>query len=142
MTQALATIRLWRSRYELQLAHKTALKRSGARGWDARKDLLTAEAQVELDEKKYVYPHFSMLAVGSLMCRLATSLESKEENPADVLEATALLAEIQAALDVVSAIMLPCLRSFLICSGRRWNQIPRKLKRVQSSLVSALEQSN
>ena len=67
VTQALATIRLWRSRYELQLAHKTALKRSGARGWDARKDLLTAEAKVELDEKRYAYPDFVVFAVRLLM---------------------------------------------------------------------------
>lgn len=45
MSLALATVLLGRAKHELSEAHKIALRRSGARGADARKALLVAEAK-------------------------------------------------------------------------------------------------
>lgn len=52
---ALATVRLSRARQELQEAQKIASRRSGARGNDARKHLLVAEAKVAEAEARYVH---------------------------------------------------------------------------------------
>lgn len=51
-SDAVVSVRLGRAQWELGEAKKVALKRSGARGAQARKDLLKAEANVKKLEER------------------------------------------------------------------------------------------
>jgi ATP-binding cassette, subfamily F, member 3 len=52
LSEAIAAIKLGRSLKDLEHAKKIALRRSGARGAEARKALLKAEAKVKEDEER------------------------------------------------------------------------------------------
>ncbi|KAH7107697.1 P-loop containing nucleoside triphosphate hydrolase protein [Auriculariales sp. MPI-PUGE-AT-0066] len=84
ITAALTSIRLERTQRDLVEAQKTANKRSGARGAEARKQLLKAEAEVAEAEKRVNDP--SELDAGKTL-----------------MSATAMLEEVQDILDTLDA---------------------------------------
>lgn len=57
LAKSFASIKLSRSLVELEQKKQIALRRTGQRGFEARKLLLEAEAAVAAHEKRCVYPH-------------------------------------------------------------------------------------
>lgn len=104
LSESIAGIKLGRSQKDLENAKKIALRRSGARGAEARKALLKAEAKVKEDEERsvnYLLPvlyHSLMYGNGNYRER---NSRTDFVDAAISVEANELMAEIQVTLDAV-----------------------------------------
>ncbi|KZV85529.1 P-loop containing nucleoside triphosphate hydrolase protein [Exidia glandulosa HHB12029] len=123
---AVAMLQLERAEAELEDAKKIALKRSGARGKEARKDLLQAEANLAAAEERVITP---------------------EINETVVTKATTMLEEIQSTLDAIDAAATEArAQSILIGLGFMQDMLSAKFStlsggwRSRCSLASALLQ--
>lgn len=84
---------------ELEEKRKIALLRSGGKGWDARKDEIQAEKQLEEAEKRSAPYQCLRIVNGALILHSLDNLEIED----DVYKRAAdLLSEVQVTLELVS----------------------------------------
>ncbi|KAB5591495.1 ATP-binding ABC transporter [Ceratobasidium theobromae] len=96
LMEVLATLRFKRAQKDLELAQKIALKRSGARGAEARKQLLVCEKQVaDLQTEQFAFRLTSVKDGKAEIC--------PEGSATTHTAASNLLAEIQATLESIDA---------------------------------------
>ncbi|EJD53221.1 P-loop containing nucleoside triphosphate hydrolase protein [Auricularia subglabra TFB-10046 SS5] len=93
LAKAVATLELERSKIQLEDAKKIALKRSGARGADARKKLLQAEVKVTESEERA-----NSLEIDDSLIPKATGMLEDIQNTLDVLDAASTEARAQSIL--------------------------------------------
>ncbi|KDQ06596.1 hypothetical protein BOTBODRAFT_246354 [Botryobasidium botryosum FD-172 SS1] len=129
LVEAVALINLSRSQYELEEAKKIALRRSGARGAEARKQLLKAEAAFAENERR------------------VSEADWGSDDGQALKEATELLTEVQATLEALEADSTEArARSILIGLGFTQAQLDAKYNtlsggwRSRCSLANALLQ--
>jgi len=102
LASAVASIQLARSNFELAQAKDIALRRSGTRGSEARKELLRAEAKVAEDDAQFVTSPPFRVASAEFISWFRFQRATKGEYPENVTqEASTLLLDVQSTLDAV-----------------------------------------